>query len=126
MPSLHPFLDADRELARRVTNFLSGQSVPALRAIQVEATNGAVTLRGQVRTFYEKQLSHHSASRVAGVRQVIDEVQVVWTPRHDVLTRSDDRRRKADAVRVYQVTLPLPQPAKFSPARSHFADRAIG
>lgn len=81
MKSLKPFLDADLDLQRRVVNFLAGQHVPALRALSVEANNGAVTLRGNVRSFFEKQLSHHSAKRVAGVQRVIDEVEVIWPRR---------------------------------------------
>jgi hypothetical protein len=72
------FLDGDDELQRRVVNYLAGQHIPALRNLEVQAFNGAVTLRGRVRSFYEKQLSNHSASRVAGVRQVIDAIEVVW------------------------------------------------
>jgi hypothetical protein len=34
-------------------------------------------LRGQVNSFYAKQLSQHSARRLAGDSQVIDEVSVV-------------------------------------------------
>src|SRR5688572_29631532 len=92
MSSLKPFLDADRELARRVTNFLAGQHVPALRAIQVEVRNGAVTLRGRVRTYYEKQLSHHSAKRVAGVHQVINEIEVAWPSKTDSYVAPATRR----------------------------------
>ena len=125
MSSLHPFLDADRDLARQVTNFLAGQHVPALRAIQVEAQGGAVTLRGHVRTFFEKQLSHHSASRVAGVRQVIDEIQVVWPTKTETYPTPAVRRRQAGETPVLQVSLPLPNPADRSPARSQFADRSL-
>src|SRR5436190_20582591 len=48
---------ADRDLARRVTTFLSTQHRPALRNLEVEVREGTVTLRGRVATFYEKQLS---------------------------------------------------------------------
>ena len=124
MPLLNPFLDADRELARRVTNFLAGQHVPALRAIQVEVRNGAVTLRGNVRTFYEKQLSQHSAGRVAGVHQVVDEIEVARPSKTDPYVTPATRRPTATDESVLQVILPLPKPADRSPARSQFADRA--
>ena len=126
MPSLNPFLDVDRELARRVTNYLAGQHVPALRAIQVEALNGAVTLRGTVKTFYEKQLTHHSASRVAGVRQVIDEIQVTWPSKFQTHLRSTTQKRPTTDTSVVQITFPLPSPADFSPARRHSADHPTG
>jgi osmotically-inducible protein OsmY len=67
----------DRDLERRVTNYLWGRHVPALRNVLVEATDGVVTLRGQVRSFYEKQLCHNCCRRVAGVRQLVDDVDVM-------------------------------------------------
>jgi osmotically-inducible protein OsmY len=73
-------IDADSLLARRVTNFLSLQHTPALRNLHVTAREGAVTLQGRVRSYYEKQLGQHSARRVAGVHQVIDEIEVAWPP----------------------------------------------
>ena len=131
MSSLKPFLDNDRELARRVTNFLAGQHVPALRAIQVKAHNGAVTLSGRVRSYYEKQLSHHGAKRVAGVHQVINEIEVAWPSKTDSYatpapaTRRSPGGYPAAESPVVQVILPLPNPADRSPARSQFADRAF-
>ena len=68
---------ADRDLERRVTNYLNGRHLPALRYLQVEADNGTVTLRGTVSSFYEKQLSQQCCRRVAGVVKLIDAVDVV-------------------------------------------------
>ncbi len=68
----------DRELERRVTSFLVGKHLPGLRQIEVEARDGVVTLRGRVRTFYEKQLCHQCCRRVAGVLKLIDAVEVDW------------------------------------------------
>ena len=67
---------ADRDLQRRVVAYLAGRHVPSLRNLQVEAINGRVTLRGRVRSFYEKQLGQHSARRVAGVVQLVDAIEV--------------------------------------------------
>jgi osmotically-inducible protein OsmY len=50
----------------------------------VEAQSGVVRLRGEVKTFYEKQLSVQLARRVAGVVRLIDEV-VVKHPSFDSL-----------------------------------------
>jgi osmotically-inducible protein OsmY len=47
-----------------------------LRLLDVEARSGVVRLRGNVKTFYEKQLSAQLARRVAGVVHLIDEVAV--------------------------------------------------
>jgi osmotically-inducible protein OsmY len=55
---------------------LAHQSRPAIRAVEVAAAGGVVTLRGRVYSFYEKQLSVHLAARVAGVRRLEDELLV--------------------------------------------------
>ncbi|MBL8826861.1 MAG: BON domain-containing protein [Planctomycetaceae bacterium] len=67
---------SDRDLERRVVNFLHGRHVPGLRHLHVEANSGTVVLRGRVNSFYEKQLCHHAIRRVAGVVNVVDEVTV--------------------------------------------------
>jgi osmotically-inducible protein OsmY len=71
-----PGAPADRDLLRRVRTFLSTSHRPGLRSLQVEAHGGVVRLRGNVRTFYEKQLSAQLTRRVAGVVRLIDEVIV--------------------------------------------------
>jgi len=68
--------EADRDLERRVTAFLADRNLPALRRLGVRSHRGVVTLRGQVKSFYEKQLGGQSARRVAGVVDVIDAIQV--------------------------------------------------
>ncbi|HEX7377978.1 MAG TPA: BON domain-containing protein [Pirellulales bacterium] len=71
----------DRDLERRVVNFLHDRHVPGLRRLAVEADNGAVTVRGRVSSFYEKQLCQAVCRRVAGVVGYIDEIDVVYTNR---------------------------------------------
>jgi osmotically-inducible protein OsmY len=67
----------DRDLEQRVTNFLKIQRIPGSRAIQAQASQGVVTLRGMVSSFYHRQLCAHACHRVAGVRRVIDEIHVM-------------------------------------------------
>lgn len=67
----------DMDLERRVISFLWGRHVPSLRHVTVEAADGIVTLRGQVRSYYEKQLCHDCCRRVAGVLRLIDSLNVV-------------------------------------------------
>ena len=69
----------DRELERRVANYLLGYKMPALRRIEVESDNGTVMIRGRVSSFYQKQLCINCCRRVAGVVQLIDEVTVLAT-----------------------------------------------
>lgn len=66
----------DRELERRVRNFLASRHVPDLMRLNVEVANGQVTLQGVVRSFYHKQLVQDCCRRVAGVRGFVDCVKV--------------------------------------------------
>lgn len=79
--------DDDSALERRVVTFLVNRHVPALRHLRVAVNRGVVTLSGRVSTFYEKQLSHASARRVAGVQRVLDQVRVVPGLRTNPLAR---------------------------------------
>ena len=66
----------DRDLEQRVEQYLLDRHHPGLRSLDVEAHGGTVTIRGTVRTFYEKQLCQNICRRVAGVIRVDDQVEV--------------------------------------------------
>jgi osmotically-inducible protein OsmY len=72
-----PTRGTDVELEQRISASLRNHHVGSLRNVQVEARSGTVLLRGEVSSFYAKQLLQHSARRLAGESQVIDEVSVV-------------------------------------------------
>jgi osmotically-inducible protein OsmY len=69
-------MDADHDLARRVTTFLHSKQQRSLRTVSVEANGGTVVLRGEVGSFYEKQLCLSCTRRVAGVSSLVDEIHV--------------------------------------------------
>jgi hypothetical protein len=66
----------DRDLERRVRLFLFGRGYAALRLVTVNVTNGVVALRGRLPSFYMRQLAVECTKRVAGVRQMVDDLQV--------------------------------------------------
>ncbi len=66
----------DRELERRIATSLRDRHLPGLRQLKVAASNGTVTLRGRVRSFYEKQMCQNVCQHVAGVVQIVDAVVV--------------------------------------------------
>jgi osmotically-inducible protein OsmY len=68
--------DTDRELERKVVDYLAERSMPALRRVAVEARQGEVTLRGRVTSFYEKQVLLTCYRAVPGVRGIVDRVDV--------------------------------------------------
>lgn len=95
---------ADRELERRVVNFLAGRHVPGLRHLEVSAQGGTVTVSGRVRSFYEKQLCQECCKRVAGVIKLIDDVDVAYRSAAKVGTH-----RGVDVSSLEQGGLDLPR-----------------
>jgi carbon storage regulator len=71
---------ADRELERRIKNFLEGLNLPALRDLELEVRSGAAVITGRVYTFYQKQLATSCCQRVAGVLSVLNKVRVTDSP----------------------------------------------
>lgn len=68
--------DRDREIERNVQTALSARHIPSLRRLKVSAQEGAVTVHGSVRSFYEKQIVNHCCQDVAGVNRVHNAVDV--------------------------------------------------
>jgi osmotically-inducible protein OsmY len=66
----------DRELQRRIRNFLSSR-LPQSSRLRIEADNGVVTVRGTHTSFYHKQLCINCCQHVAGVVQLVDATKVV-------------------------------------------------
>lgn len=67
--------DVDRDLERRVVSFLRGRQ-RSLGCITATAKAGTVTLRGTVRSFYERQLCIEFSRHVAGVVKLVDRIEV--------------------------------------------------
>lgn len=72
-----PTKQADSDLRQRVTQYLENRHMPGLRNLDIEARSGVVTIRGTVRSFYEKQLCQNICRRVAGVLDLVDDVDVM-------------------------------------------------
>ena len=72
-----PRTASNDELARRVKIFLFSRHHPSFRHLHVEANGGTVTLRGRVSSFYEKQLTYQCCRHVAGVFNIVDQVDVL-------------------------------------------------
>lgn len=64
------------DLQRRVQLFLAQTQRSELRELDIQAEDGIVVLRGQVRSFHARQVAVHSSQRVAGVVRVVDELTV--------------------------------------------------
>lgn len=68
---------ADERLAQMVALAIRQRGPRAAAGVTVLAHQSVVTLRGEARSFYERQLLLHAAQRVPGVRQIVDEIEVV-------------------------------------------------
>ncbi len=68
-------LDSDRRLQSKIVTQLAQSHHQALRKLAVEVSEGSVTIRGNVRWFYERQLAIQHA-QAGGARQLIDAVEV--------------------------------------------------
>ena len=49
----------------------------AIRTVSCDFEDGALVLRGRLSRFHHKQLAQEAVRRLAGVRQVINEIEVV-------------------------------------------------
>lgn len=48
------------------------------RNLRFEASDGRVTLKGVVRSYYQKQMAQESLRDVAGVAQIENQLEVSW------------------------------------------------
>jgi osmotically-inducible protein OsmY len=71
-----PQLSTDTLLASRIANHLAETNWPSLRRLSVHVNAGQVTLRGNVGSFYEKQLAIQACRIQPGIELLIDAVEV--------------------------------------------------
>lgn len=69
----------DSVLRRKIFAHLAETNRPNLRSLAIQVAEGNVTLRGQVASFYEKQLAIQACRGVLGTGLVTDDVEVVVT-----------------------------------------------
>jgi osmotically-inducible protein OsmY len=66
----------DHDLEHRLQSELASNRRPALKRLQVQVVHGIVTIRGCVRSYYERQLAVQCCRHVPGVRQMVDALEV--------------------------------------------------
>ena len=64
------------KLVRRVRLSIDHAGLPALRLIDIRVIGSTIVLSGKVATFHQKQLATALASRVAGVVEVMNQLEV--------------------------------------------------
>ena len=66
----------DEDVRCRVSRFLNSRHFPAFRYLDITVKHGAVTLTGEVQSYYEKQVAMTSCQHVVGVLSLTDEISV--------------------------------------------------
>lgn len=67
----------DDLLASQISTQLAGTKRANLRRLAVDVREGAVTLRGQVGSYYEKQMAIEACRLQADVSRLVDAMEVV-------------------------------------------------
>lgn len=65
-------------LEDRVLTALEQSPYLSQRTLRFETSEGRVTLRGTVGTFFQKQMAQEALRRVAGVHEIANELEVCW------------------------------------------------
>ncbi len=65
-------------LETRVHSALEESPYIARKTLRFETSEGRVTLRGTVGTFFQKQMAQEAIRRVAGVQEITNELEVCW------------------------------------------------
>jgi osmotically-inducible protein OsmY len=76
---LASFIDSCHVVARANERLQMPHYSP-VRFVFCEFDDGVLTLRGQVSTFFQKQLAQEAVLHVTGVAQVVNQVEVVEHP----------------------------------------------
>ena len=92
------------------------------RAIAVSADDGAVTLRGTVGSFREKREAEKAATRVYGVTEVSNELQVQMLNG----SKRDDADLRGDVLQALMLDSLVPKTVGEGPGRLRHPDRHRG
>jgi osmotically-inducible protein OsmY len=65
-------------LEDRVQRALQGNPYVSPRLLRFETSEGRVTLRGVVGTYFQKQMAQEAIRHVAGVQEITNELEVCW------------------------------------------------
>jgi BON domain len=94
------------ELGERVEQDLREGPYSALRGVHCEFHEGIAILRGRLPTYYLKQVAQTLAAQSAGVRAIVNRIEVVPQPGRHAGPATADGARGAEPPR--QLTDPIP------------------
>ena len=73
-----PTATISRPLVERISDALMSSPHVPMENLRFETADGRVTLSGNVRTFFQKQMAQEALRRVDGVEQIENLLQVNW------------------------------------------------
>lgn len=68
----------DHQLYQRADSALRNSPHLPKRTVRLEAAEGRVTLRGSVRTYFQKQMAQESLRHIEGLTAIHNEIDVTW------------------------------------------------
>jgi osmotically-inducible protein OsmY len=68
----------DMPLDNRVFTALEQNPYVGRRSLRFETSDGRVTLRGVVESYFQKQMAQEAVRHVAGVDEIANELEVCW------------------------------------------------
>lgn len=63
---------------------LTGSSIYVLRKLQIDHDGESLIMRGRVDSYYHKQLAQELVKTATGGSEVVNALQVVYTPKSDM------------------------------------------
>jgi osmotically-inducible protein OsmY len=79
-PSNSPRPSTSQAIAEGAENRLRCNSYLALKNVRCECHEGVLVLRGCLPTYYLKQMAQTAVAAIEGVRQIVNEIDVVALP----------------------------------------------
>lgn len=71
-------LEHAQQIAENAKRRIVHQPHLSVQRIWCEFADGRLILRGQVPSYYHKQLAQAAVAGMEGVRQVVNEIEVIW------------------------------------------------
>lgn len=72
----HSYCNPARDVTELARERFRKSAHPALRTVSCEFEKGVLRLRGQLSSFYHKQLAQETVANLSGVTQVVNDVTV--------------------------------------------------
>jgi osmotically-inducible protein OsmY len=68
--------ETSQSLAERIEQIVRARTGGTIRQLQVDVTDGSVTLSGRTSTYYQKQLATHAVLEAISARTLTNEIEV--------------------------------------------------